>query len=194
MVIPGQSVSCNRLLNPERYCQLMRAELVRLLVTRDHSLDSLFLIACRHLTETNSERPEEKGRYMQLALQYKVSCLKSLNKSISSEIENASIISDSTFATAMMLASDEVSASQYHLKYGPKALIPLKFKLSLGDYSMARNHISGILRMAQHNGGPQNLGCNGFMRHLLYVLWRDVHTFARIQMPKRQTLVNPSCI
>lgn len=109
MVIPDQSVNCNRLLSPEKYCQLMKEELTRLLVTRDDSLDSLFLIACRHLTETKSERPEEKGHYVQLALQYKVSCLKSLNKSISQEIEKASMISDSTFATAMMLASDEVS-------------------------------------------------------------------------------------
>jgi hypothetical protein len=59
---------------------------------------------------------------------------------------------------------------------------------------MARGHILGVLRMAQHNGGPQNLGCNGFMRHLLYVLWRDVHTFSEIQMSKQQAPVNASCI
>lgn len=113
IVIPDQSVSCNRLLSPEKYCQLMKEELTRLLITRGDSLDSLFLITCRHLTETKSGQPEEMGHYTQLALQYKVSCLKSLNEAISSEVENVSIISDSTLVTAMMLASDEVSTKQF---------------------------------------------------------------------------------
>jgi hypothetical protein len=93
----------------------MKKELTRLLVIRNDSLDSLFLIACRHLTGKNSQRPGEKAHYMQLALEYKVSCLKSLNDAISREAGKASIISDSTFVTAMMLTSDEVSRSQSQL-------------------------------------------------------------------------------
>lgn len=112
VVIPLQSVECNRLLGPEEFRKLMLEEWTRLTVRRGDSLDSMFLAACRHLSIVQHLQPEQSQRYKQLALQYKVSCLQKLNKDFSVEVDSASTISEATIATSMMLASDEVSIRQ----------------------------------------------------------------------------------
>lgn len=87
----------------------MTEEWTRLTVRRGDSLDSMFLIACRHLSRVAQLQQGQKQHYKQLALHYKVSCLHKLNKDFSVEVNRASTISEETIATVMMLASDEVS-------------------------------------------------------------------------------------
>uniref|UniRef100_A0A093VA32 Uncharacterized protein n=1 Tax=Talaromyces marneffei PM1 TaxID=1077442 RepID=A0A093VA32_TALMA len=125
VVIPLQSVECNRLLGPEEFRKLMLEEWTRLTVRRGDSLDSMFLAACRHLSIVQHLQPEQSQRYKQLALQYKVSCLQKLNKDFSVEVDSASTISEATIATSMMLASDE---------------------LKLGDFEMCKAHLVRILK------------------------------------------------
>lgn len=110
MVIPIQSVECNRILVPDEYRKLMSEEWARLIVRRGDSLDSVFLIACRHLSRV---QPNQRQHYKQLALQYKASSLQKLNKDFSLEVDRASTISEETIATVMMLACDEVSMPNF---------------------------------------------------------------------------------
>lgn len=91
----------------------MTEEWTRLTVRRSDSLDSMFLIACRHLSRVAQLQPDRRQHYKQLALQYKVSCLQKLNKDFSMEMERASTISEETIATVMMLASDEVRIQKH---------------------------------------------------------------------------------
>lgn len=109
MVIPIQSVECNHILVPDESRKLMSEEWARLIVRRGDSLDSVFLIACRHLSRVQQGQPDQRQRYTQLALQYKASSLQKLNKDFSLEVDRASTISEETIATVMMLACDEVS-------------------------------------------------------------------------------------
>jgi hypothetical protein len=85
----------------------MRGDWMRLVLARGYSLDALLLIACRHLAANKSLEPDGHQRYMELAVKYKLSCVKGLNETISDEV--VSIISDATVATVVMLACDEVS-------------------------------------------------------------------------------------
>ncbi|VUC30948.1 unnamed protein product [Clonostachys rosea] len=151
VVIPYQSVFCNRLWDKEEYRELMRGDWMRLVLARGYSLDALLLISCRHLAANNSLEPNGHQRYMELAVKYKLSCVKSLNETISDEVVN--IISDATVATVVMLACDE-----FWIK----------------EPSTAKRHLDGALQMVNHNGGPQTLGLNGFLEHVLYKFWGDV--------------------
>ncbi|EXJ92419.1 hypothetical protein A1O3_00970 [Capronia epimyces CBS 606.96] len=104
-------------------------------------LDAVFLLACRHmyLSHHNSQQQQQ---FVQLACQYKLSCTKSLRDAISNEV----VFSDATVGTTLMLAYDELVAS---------------------DISMYKNHIKAAVRMVNLNGGPQTLGLDGFMEHLI---------------------------
>lgn len=33
----------------------------------------------------------------------------------------------------------------------------------------------GISKMVRRNGGPETLGCRGFMRHAISSIWEDFH-------------------
>ncbi|KAK7230041.1 hypothetical protein V2G26_002211 [Clonostachys chloroleuca] len=151
VVVPYQSVFCNRLWDKAEYRELMRGDWMRLVLARGYSLDALLLIACRHLAANKSLEPDGQQRYMELAVKYKLSCVKGLNETISDEV--VSIISDATVATVVMLACDE-----FWIK----------------EPSTARRHLDGALQMVNHNGGPQTLGLNGFLEHVLYKFWGDV--------------------
>ncbi|CAH0054536.1 unnamed protein product [Clonostachys solani] len=151
VVVPYQSIFCNRLWDKAEYRELMRGDWMKLVLARGYSLDALLLIACRHLAANKSLDPDGHQRYMELAVKYKLSCVKGLNETISDEV--VSIISDATVATVVMLACDE-----FWIK----------------EPSTARRHLDGALQMVNHNGGPQTLGLNGFLEHVLYKFWGDV--------------------
>ncbi|OBT67372.1 hypothetical protein VE03_03055 [Pseudogymnoascus sp. 23342-1-I1] len=99
----------------------------------------IFLAACRHLVEQ-----QQQHKYLQLATQYKLYCIQALQNAISSEV--SSLISDGTVGIGILMAYDE---------------------LRLGDISMTRCHLQGILKMTEHNGGMHTLGSNGFLERLI---------------------------
>lgn len=80
----------------------MTREWVRLTLTNAGSLNGIFLAACRHLWMQCRQQ-----YYMQLAMQYKLSCVQTLRKTIYAE--TSSCINDSTIAIGLFLAYDEVS-------------------------------------------------------------------------------------
>lgn len=49
-----------------------------------------------------------------------------------------------------------------------------QLQLSLGDVDMTRNHVKGAVKMVELNGGPQTLGLDGFLEHLLSTFVGDV--------------------
>ncbi|KAI9735740.1 MAG: hypothetical protein M1818_006348 [Claussenomyces sp. TS43310] len=140
-VIPYMNQHCNKLRDPERYVDLMTKEWVRLTLTNVGALSGIFLAACRHLFKN---QPEQQQYYLQLSIEYKLSCVRALREAIASEI--ASLISDSSVAIVILLAYDE---------------------LQLGDLTTSRRHVQGMIQMVEHNGGPQALGLNGFLEHLV---------------------------
>jgi len=91
---------CNKLVNSERYLDLMTKEWVRLTLTNVGSLNGIFLAACRHLQQ------QQQQYYTKLAIQYKLCCMQALREAISFEI--SSLISNSTVAIGILLAYDEV--------------------------------------------------------------------------------------
>lgn len=77
---------------------------VQLAATNASSLDGLFLVTSRHLSQY---LPQKGAYFIQLALQYKIACARSLMEAISS-LEKRSSISDSTITLAIFLAQDSV--------------------------------------------------------------------------------------
>ncbi|KAL5350410.1 hypothetical protein ACLOAV_003978 [Pseudogymnoascus australis] len=120
VVIPHMDEKCNKLVDSQKYC-------------------GIFLAACRHLVEQ-----QEQLKYLQLATQYKLYCIRALQNAISSEV--SSLISDGTVGIGILMAYDE---------------------LWLGDISMTKCHLQGILKMTEHNGGMHTLGSNGFLERLV---------------------------
>lgn len=102
-VIPYMNINCNRLRDPSRYVDLMTREWVRLTLTNIGSLTGVLLAACRHLLMHS-----ELAHFTQLAIQYKLSCVQTLRKTI--QVETPLMISDSTIALGVLLAFDEVRA------------------------------------------------------------------------------------
>ncbi|KAJ5606602.1 hypothetical protein N7510_009383 [Penicillium lagena] len=128
--------------NPIDYSERMTTAWVPLALGNASLLNGLFLAACRDISESYG-LAEQQQRFLNLAMQYKLGCVRALQEKISRQMPP---FSDSTVATVVMLAFDE---------------------LFLHDARMSRQHIGGAVKMVSLNGGPQNLGLNGFLEHLL---------------------------
>ncbi|KFY51226.1 hypothetical protein V496_08885 [Pseudogymnoascus sp. VKM F-4515 (FW-2607)] len=139
VVIPHMDEKCNKLVDSQKYVNLMTGEWVRLTLTNVGTQCGIFLAACRHLVEQ-----QQQLKYLQLATQYKLYCIRALQNAISSEV--SSLISDGTVGIGILMAYDE---------------------LWLGDISMTKCHLQGILKMTEHNGGMHTLGSNGFLERLV---------------------------
>jgi hypothetical protein len=107
-VIPVQSMECNKFCDRSKWNDIMNKEFTPLAITRGDSLDSIFLQASRYMSLCQRQRPEQHQRFLQLATEYKFSCLRALNEAISAEASQ--VISDATLMTVVVLAFDEVSA------------------------------------------------------------------------------------
>jgi hypothetical protein len=108
-------------------------------------LDIIFLLSCRHLSASYTQSHQESS-FTQRAFHYKSVCLKVLRDAISNE---APCFSDSTVAKAIMLAYDE---------------------LFVHDTRMLKHHMEGALKMVALKGGPETLGLDGLLKHLLFKL------------------------
>ncbi|KAF3394304.1 hypothetical protein F1880_004762 [Penicillium rolfsii] len=108
-------------------------------------LDITFLLSCRHLSASYTQSRQEPD-LTQRALHYKNICLKKLRDAISYE---APCFTDSTVAKAIMLAYDE---------------------LFVHDVEMLKHHMEGACKMVALKGGPESLGLDGLLQHLLFKL------------------------
>ena len=75
---------------------------VPLALTDAGLLDSCFLVACRHLSVNYWQ--QERQRFDELSMQYKLKCLRTLREEISVKVA----FSDATVAKTVMLVFDEV--------------------------------------------------------------------------------------
>lgn len=104
-VIPCSKLPRSQISRPDNGTQHLNIQFVQLATTDTSSLDGLFLVACRHLSQC---LPHNKLYFIQLALQYKITCAQSLMEAISSS-EMRSPISDSIIILALFLAHDDVN-------------------------------------------------------------------------------------
>jgi len=103
-VVPCSSLQRNQISHQESCTQHLNQQFVQLAATNVSSLNGLFLVSCRHLSQS---LPHKGPYFIQLALQYKIACARSLMEAISSS-EMRSPISDSTLALPLFLAHDDV--------------------------------------------------------------------------------------
>ncbi|KAJ5808552.1 hypothetical protein N7474_009821 [Penicillium riverlandense] len=127
------------------FSQRMTTVWVPLALTEANLLDILFLASCRNLSASyhHQDQEQQKQFFTQLGFQYKLKSLQSLRDAISAETP---VYSDSTVAKAIMLAYDE---------------------LFINDEAMLKRHVDGAVRMVGLKGGPQTLGLDGLLEHLL---------------------------
>lgn len=86
------------------YVERMTRAWVPLALTDTGLLDSLFLTASRHLSQSYQKGQEQQQRFAKLAVQYKLDCLRSLRGDISAKVS----FEDAIVAKTVMLAYDEV--------------------------------------------------------------------------------------
>ncbi|BCS30773.1 uncharacterized protein APUU_81076A [Aspergillus puulaauensis] len=125
-VIPCSTLQRSQISYPGKVgTPLLNTQFVQLAATSASSLNGLFLVTCRHL----SQHLPHNGPYVQLALQYKIACTRSLTEAISSS-EMRFPISDSILALALFLAHDEIL---------------------IGDGPSTKIHVQVAIQMARHN-------------------------------------------
>jgi hypothetical protein len=174
VVIPAASATCQALKNSGQshfYGHRMTVDWVPSALADAGLLSGLLLNACRFLAESSDGRQRE--RYATMAIQYKVSCLRSLNRALAAE---SSAPTDMSLAKVMALVSDDVIPS-----YLLPALLPNQrspcFQIGLGDLEASRKHVLGAIKIVDIRGGPRSLGMNGLLEFILLRLVYDKGLF-----------------
>lgn len=103
-VIPCSTVQRNELNHLGKYTKHLNKQFVQLAATNASSLDGLFLVASRHVSQL---LPHMGPYFIQLAIHYKIACARSLMEAISF-LDMTISISDSTVTLPLFLAQDEV--------------------------------------------------------------------------------------
>ncbi|RDW72798.1 hypothetical protein BP6252_06705 [Coleophoma cylindrospora] len=141
-VVPCSKVQRNDFNHPESCKQYLNKQFIQLAATNSNSLDGLFLVASRHVSQF---LPHMGPYFTQLALQYKIACARSLMGVISS-LDRRSSLSDSTVTLPLFLAQDEIL---------------------VGDITSTRRHIQGAIQMVKHNGVIQKIDFSAFPYDLI---------------------------
>jgi hypothetical protein len=102
VVIPFGKRHCTRYTASEEWKYHMFTELVPVALSSPALLDGVLLSACRHLSDA-----VKNPQYMQLALMYKLACIRSLNQIL---LGQGTPVNDATITLAIFLAADEVGA------------------------------------------------------------------------------------
>lgn len=174
VVIPAATITCQALKNSGQsrfYGHRMTVDWVPSALADTGLLSGLLLNACRFLAESSDGHQRE--RYATMAIQYKVSCLRSLNQALAAE---SSAPTDMSLAKVMALVSDDVIPN--HL---PPALLTDEgspcFQIGLGDLEASRKHVLGAIKIVDIRGGPRSLGMNGLLEFILLRLVYDKGLF-----------------
>lgn len=126
MVIPYLDFHCPILNRLAEYHAHLRKNWLFFSSTDIHFLKGFLLAACRHLSMVYPD-----GDYAQLAIQYKLSYVKSLRQGISAEAEPPS---GTSVTRALVLAFDEVSSKNRR----PGVLTPTHTVLASSEHSKGR--------------------------------------------------------
>lgn len=103
-VVPCSTFQQNELNRQGKCSQYLNKQFVQLAATNTSSMNGIFLVASRHVSQYLSHM----GPYfIQLALHYKITCARSLMAAISL-LDMTSSISDSTVTLPLFLAQEEV--------------------------------------------------------------------------------------
>ncbi|KAI1365928.1 hypothetical protein F5Y08DRAFT_327673 [Xylaria arbuscula] len=119
--------------------QLLR-EWVALAITDDALMVAAILLGtCRYILRA---QPDNNTVFLQLALQYKQTCLRTLRHEMSHVSAPINIM---TVAKAIALALDEVT---------------------IGEHNIARKHLKGVLAMVAFSGGAERIGLTGLLERM----------------------------
>jgi hypothetical protein len=110
-ITPHLGALCEQYFDPVTFERLAQREWISLLLTRHDTLDAMFLSSARHLADHHQKDFKKWLHYDQLAMRYRISCVRALSDAINSE--KASKIEDATVVTTLILAIDGVSACPY---------------------------------------------------------------------------------
>lgn len=116
-------------------------------------------MACRQLSQ---RLPHEESHLIQLALQYKIACARSIIEVLSS-LETRPSISDTAVVVALFLAQDEVITLQ-SLDVLDRPLTSLQ--ILIGDAASTRRHQEAAAQMLRHNGPLKKPDFSPFLHHL----------------------------
>ncbi|KAJ5833404.1 transcriptional regulator family: Fungal Specific TF [Penicillium riverlandense] len=141
-VVPCSNLQRCQISHPESRTQHLNKQFIQLAATNASSLNGLFLVTCRHLSQC---LPHKGPYFIQLALQYKIACARSLMEAISSS-GMRSPISDSTLVLALFLAHDDIL---------------------IGDGPSTKIHVQGAIQMARHNSALQKTDLKTFPYDLI---------------------------
>ncbi|KAF4467131.1 hypothetical protein FALBO_5989, partial [Fusarium albosuccineum] len=139
VVYPYMSAHCPIMQNFREYHAYMRTNWILLSSTDRDLLIGFLLASSRHLSLVQCEK-----EYSEIAIQYKLSFVKSLRDAIST---GDPALSRAAITRALVLTLDE---------------------LMLGDLAMAAKHVAGAAHILQIGGGPKALGISEFVTHILF--------------------------
>ncbi|KAL7953844.1 hypothetical protein V8C34DRAFT_317832 [Trichoderma compactum] len=125
-------------------------------VTESGLLAGILLSSCRNLA-LRGHRAQENHEYSQLAMMYKLECIRSVNEAIAAE---GLTITETTIAKTLLLCADEFMCD---------------------DLNALALHFEGMNNMIKLKGGLSNVGVSGFLRHALR--WCDVESILKIGLP-----------
>ncbi|KAK5989638.1 hypothetical protein PT974_07892 [Cladobotryum mycophilum] len=151
VIIPSGKRHCIHTTTTNVWNSWMYQELMPLALMTPGLLCAILLLTCRNLS-----REQGNPRYAQLAIVYKLACLRSLNKILESAER---LVNDATIAQVLYLAADE---------------------FALDDRKASKHHIMAAQKMTEMKGGPEKLGMNGFLAALVETFtcaerFKDIH-------------------
>ncbi|KAH8676227.1 hypothetical protein BX600DRAFT_508401 [Xylariales sp. PMI_506] len=138
--VPLEARHSHHFMDPQAYRSHMATQWVPSAIADAGMLDGVLLFACRSLHILTRD-----PAYYQLALGYKMVCLRALGEAVS-RVRAAGTVRDTTIASALQMASDELSS---------------------GDVAACKNHMEAVVAMVKMSGGLSRIvGMNGFLRQM----------------------------
>ncbi|KAH6648418.1 hypothetical protein BKA67DRAFT_363487 [Truncatella angustata] len=129
--------------DPELYLKCIATQWVPTAIGDEGMLSGVLLYACRSLFILTGNK-----RYYQMALYYKMRCLRLVNDAISALATEPKLV-ETTIPRVLQLASDE---------------------LAMGDTATCKHHMDAVVRLVKLQGGMSKLNSmNGFLRQMVAV-------------------------
>lgn len=155
-VIPDAHLWCYHGDEETLFIESVRLHWLPFVVTDSGLLAGIFLSSCRNLA-LRGHRSQANHEYYQLAMMYKLECIRSVNEAIAAE---GPTITETTIAKTLLLCADEFMCD---------------------DLNALALHFEGMNNMIRLKGGLSNVGVNGFLRQALK--WCNVENILKISLP-----------
>ncbi|KAL7935661.1 hypothetical protein V8C35DRAFT_321263 [Trichoderma chlorosporum] len=141
-VIPNARLMCHHGDEEHLFLESVRLHWLPFVVTDSGLLAGIFLSSCRNLA-LYGHQTESSYDYCQIAMMYKLECIKSVNAAIATE---GPLISESTIAKTLLLCADEYMCE---------------------NLNASALHFAGLNKMIELKGGLSNVGVSGFLGRAL---------------------------